>query len=413
MALWYRRLRWFAFSGQIAVLFAAVYIFSLTLPTTALVSTLLLIPVSNLLSTRFVSDTKSEKRVVGVLLTVDTAILTAVLALAGGPTNPFTLIYLLHVVLAAVMLTPSWTWGIALLTAIGFGFQFLFNIPVPEWSHHGGHHGFSLHLHGMFFAYVVAASLTAYFLSRIVSELQRKDRRLNQLELLRTNQARLASLTAISAGAAHELGTPLSTIAVVAHELERSIRLRYPESELLADLALLKNETERCKDIIQSLGEQTGDLSGEVPSLITVSELLIAAAELSRKKFGAKISISASPTVICTPKRAALFALEALIGNAFEAGSAEVRLEAVDTPDGVAIQVVDYGGGMTPDALTRLGEPFFSTKAPGRGMGLGVYLSKITIERLGGSLSFSSRPGHGTVARVELPKNCLSGALAA
>lgn len=407
-SLWFIRLRWFAFLGQLLVLALAVGHFALSLPWISIAISLSLIPLSNITAQMSIKKYFSEKLLVGGLLALDTFILTAILCLAGGPTNPFTIVYLLHVVLAAVMLTPVWTWGIAILSSFGFGVLFLLSIPVPEWESHGAHHGLSLHLHGMLFAYIVVALLVAHFLSKIVGELQRKERKLQRLETLEANQQRLASLTTITANAAHELGTPLSTIAVVSHELGRMLLKRDADRDLLDDIALLKNETARCKAIIQELSERTGDLIGEVPQSLRVQDLLHDAIRPIKSDCEIKI-IGSVEIFMRVPRKALVLAVRALVKNAVEATNGDnkpIEIEAQINGAEILLEIRDSGIGMDGEALERIGEPFFSTKGQGKGMGLGVYLSKLTVEQLGGSLVFKSIYSHGTHALMTFPIDC-------
>jgi two-component system sensor histidine kinase RegB len=409
-SLLFIRLRWFAFLGQLIILTVAIGIFQLTLPWVEILSLLMLIPVSTLLA-RVVFDRRiSEKRFVGYLLAFDTLLLTAILYQAGGPTNPFTIVYLLHVVLAAVMLTPNWTWTITILSSIGFSSLFIYSRPVPEWESHGAHHGLSLHLHGMLLAYLVVAILVTYFLTKIVGELQRNQRMLERLQNSAMNQNKLASLTTITAGAAHELGTPLATIAVVTHEIERRVAARYSDRELLDDLALLKEEITRCKEVLQQLSEKTGDLIGEAPQPTTVSELLNEA--VKPLKFTSAMHISGETNFLMpnVPRKSLTLAVRALLKNAFEASQdtkAPIEVAVVSADDKeIVIEVKDRGTGMDPETLERVGEPFFSTKPTGSGMGLGVYLSKLTVEQLGGGFFISSEWGRGTKVRLVFPANC-------
>jgi two-component system sensor histidine kinase RegB len=413
LSQWYMRLRWFAFAGQALVLLIALLFFELTLPWLLLGTLLLCIPLTNFAARSDWLSFLSERQLVGFLLASDTLLLSSLLALAGGASNPFTIVFLLHVVLAAVMLDSLWTWIIAGLSSLGFASLFLFARSIPEWEHHSGHHGFSLHLHGMLLAYVTVAFLVAYFLNKIVGELRRKERRLQRLEHLARSQQRLASLTTITAGAAHELGTPLATIALVAHELERTLQPRMPDSEVLEDLQLLKQETARCKQILSQLAERTGDLLGESPATVSVQALLDLALEPLRGPLQEKqvvLSLAGCLELLLprVPVRALSLALRALIKNALESSqtAATIELRVALVGDMVEVRIQDSGMGMDQDTLDSLGEPFFSTKGAGKGMGLGVYLARLCSEQLGGSLTYTSRANVGTCAVFRFQADC-------
>lgn len=398
------RLRRYAFLGQFFILVLASGFFKLTLPVYSIAALLLIIPFTNFLFRSRLLRNVPEVTRAGSFLSLDTLVLTVVLYLAGGPTNPFTIVYLLHVVLAAVLLGPGWTWIITALSAAGFSALFIDSVSIPEWSHHGAHHGFSLHLHGMLFAYVTVSTLIAYYLTRLVRELREKERRILRLENIAAGQRQLASLTTITAGAAHELGTPLGTISLIAHELYRTLAEQESDNELLEDLSLLKSEVMRCKDIIHTLSEKSGDLLGEPPKNIMVKDLLEVALSLAER---ARVKVSGAEDLYLTgvPKRALGLALHSLVKNALDASEAGsiVFLHIEATPSGLILTVKDSGCGMDKETLERVGEPFFSTRETGKGMGLGVYLSKLTFEQLGGSISYTSQKARGTVVTVNLP----------
>ena len=390
------------------VLVLAVQAFRLTIPWHIIAALIALNPLSSLAAQLPTFRTVSERNLIGLLLLLDTLIHTAILCLAGGPTNPFTIVYLLYVVLAAVVLTAAWTWIIAFFSSVGFGALFLFSQAIPEWNHHGPHHGFSLHLYGMLAAYVTVAVLVSYFLNRIVGELRRKERRLQQLEQMAANQQRLTSLTTMAAGAAHELGTPLATIAIVSHELERSLKKELPHHVgLLEDIALLKSETARCKRLLQELSEKSGDLLGEQPQMLKVADLVEEAIAPLKYENAPLIEGDTEFILEQAPRKALAVAVRALIKNALEASESSdaVVVSSQFSADDFTLEVLDRGSGMSEEILERVGEPFFSTKGPDRGMGLGIYLARLTAEQLGGSLTFASVHGQGTSARLVLPRN--------
>ncbi len=392
------------------VLAFAVLAFGLSLPWIEIVLLLMLIPLSNFSAYSRFSRRLPERTLVGSLLALDTILLTAVLFQAGGPTNPFTIVYLLHVVLAAVMLSTRWTWTIGILSSVSFGTLFFNFRPVPEWGSHGTHHGFSLHLHGMLFAYLVVAFLVTYFLNRIVGDLRKKERTLERLQNNASSHQRLASLTTIAAGAAHELGTPLATIAVVTHELERRVAQRYSDKELLDDLRLLKEETARCKDVLQQLSEKTGDLLGEAPQKMVISDLINEAVQPLKFKSPIYVGGEASFVIAKVPRKSLVLAVRAVIKNAFEASQSTQTpvyvVASLKNKNEMTLEVRDQGSGMDAESLERVGEPFFSTKTTSSGMGLGVYLSKLTVQQLGGDFSIHSESGRGTRVKLVFPIDC-------
>jgi two-component system sensor histidine kinase RegB len=262
----------------------------------------------------------------------------------------------------------------------------------------------ALHLQGMWVAFAIAAAVIAYFVTRVTRdlEIQRAEAALARTRALRSE--RLASLATLAAGAAHELGTPLSTIAVAARELERELGARPESQESASDARLIRDEVRRCRHILDQMASDAGESSGEAFRSVSAEELLQESIrELAeRSRVRVQIETSARARV---PVRALARALRGLVRNALQASTAEVSLRARTAgPWELAIEVEDTGSGIAAELLPKIGEPFFTTKATGQGMGLGVFLARALCERLGGSLELRSEPGRGTLARVLLPQ---------
>ena len=397
--------RWFSFVGQLLVLIVAKIVFDLSIPWISILTIILLIPVTNLLSTYvFNKNSLRGNNLCGLLLVVDTFLLTGVLYFAGGPTNPFTILYLLQVVLSAILLTTSWTWAIATLTTCCFASLYFFSQPVPEWQHHGAHHGFSLHLHGMLFAYIIVCTLVGYFLNKIVSKLREKDKELEKLKGIAQSHQRIASLAALSASTAHELGTPLGTISLIAHELELSLEKDSNlNDEIKEDLKLLKAETQRCKEIMNELSQKSADPLGETNLDIKFKDL-INDVLLPLSVYGVNFEIKADKDLIIKniPVKALTLALRSLIKNSIEAtleaDKQTIIISARKLENKIEIEIRDFGVAQQTKHLKRIGEPFFSTKE--NGMGLGVYLAKVTLNQLAGDVTYRVEDDKGVTTVI-------------
>jgi two-component system sensor histidine kinase RegB len=207
------------------------------------------------------------------VLVLDTLFLTALLALTGGPANPFAALYVLHVTLAVVVLGSGWGWSILVLSGGCYAALFLAHNAIPglndvtsaEWW---------LHLRGMWLSFVVAGSVIAYFVSRISSELNTREQELAFIQAQMARNEKLSSLSTLAAGAAHELGTPLATIAVVAKELERSATRLDPSGTVAEDARLIREECERCRGILVQMSAKAGETVGEMPGPIEPDRLL-------------------------------------------------------------------------------------------------------------------------------------------
>jgi two-component system sensor histidine kinase RegB len=339
---------------------------------------------------------------------LDTLCLTFLLMLAGGPTNPFSLLYLVHITLSAIILTKRWTWVLGALSTLCFGLLFRVYRPIPALEMHRPADGTNLHLIGMWIGFGVAAFLVALFSGKISELLRQHEDSLRRMQAELAKRDRLASLATLSAGAAHELNTPLGTIAVVARELELFATNTARNEAIAEDSRLIRTEVDRCREILWRMSVQGAQPAALGSESVEAAELL---ADVCREiqqpaRLTVEVSSAAVPAAALTvPRRAVAQALIALTRNALEASAPDEAVRVVARQEGANFQFViaDRGKGMTPNTLRRIGEPFFTTKEPGKGMGLGTFLVRTLAEQLGGRLTFESSPQTGTLATLELP----------
>src|SRR5262249_51073248 len=168
----------------------------------------------------------------------DTLCLTLLLGLSGGPANPFSLLYLVQITFSAIVLRKLWTWALGVLSTLSFGLLFWISRDVPAFHEHGQSGEFSLHLLGMWLAFGTAALLISFFVGKMASESRQKESEIRLMQKRLARNDRLASLVTLSAGAAHEIATPLATIAVTAKELEREAREQLRHSRIEEDAQL-------------------------------------------------------------------------------------------------------------------------------------------------------------------------------
>lgn len=335
------------------------------------------------------------------LMVHDVLHLTGLLYLTGGPLNPFSFLYLVLIALSAVSMTPRFTWALASLSAACSALLFLWHRPLPL-SHA---EQMQLHLPGMWVAFAVAAAFIVYFLMRVTHALRQREHELEAARNLALRRERLASLATLAAGAAHELGSPLSTIAVVAKDLLRQPRC--DQESLHADLELISASVARCRHVLSQMATDAGQNPGENMTPFSVWSWLHSAREGLADK--PAIDVLVSPGVagraVFGPQRALTQALSALLKNAQDASptSGTVSLTAMPSGQRLCIRVSDRGSGMTEATLRHAGEPFFTTKPPGRGMGLGLFLCREVVESMGGTLHIHSDPGIGTAVTLLVP----------
>ncbi|HEX4996963.1 MAG TPA: ATP-binding protein, partial [Terriglobia bacterium] len=303
----------------------------------------------------------------------------------------------------AVILNRAWTWALGALSMLSFGLLFWVSRDVPAFQSHVSSGGLTPHLVGMWLAFASGAVLISFFIGRVSEEARRKEREILLMQRRLARNERLASLVTLAAGAAHEMATPLATIAVTAREIERNAQRHAGIAE---DAHLIRSEVDRCRLILERMGAQGADPLGEAPREVPFRDLFAdVKARFPNDAHRIEIALNGGEKSCRIPARAAIEALAALVKNALDAssGGQPVTLTAESSPGSFRLMVVDRGDGMTPEVIERVAEPFFTTKAPGQGMGLGAFLAHLFAQSLGGQLWFDSRPGRGCVAIMEFP----------
>ncbi len=422
-APWLVKLRWVALVGQMVTIAFVVYQLEIPLAIPPLVGALTVTGVTNLALDWWVRravrrpDTKSRHAsmvIAGVML-LDLVVLTAMLYVTGGPTNPFVVFYFVNLALAAVLLEPPLAWVLEVAAAVGMGILFWQHWQVPVLSDPARLTAMAaadelpLAAIGDFVALVAASGVIVAFMTRLTSELRASEQARRKAEEHRARSEKLEALGTLAAGAAHELATPLSTIAVVATEVDRELAGRDLPDGIAADLALVRSELERCRVILDRMSIDSGQLIAEAPTEITVQALVdkITSGTRAPEQVEFDSEAGAAELKLAVPPVALAQALRGLVQNGLDANAGgTVTVAAKPSGDGaVRLSIVDRGPGMRSEVLARAGEPFFTTKQPGQGMGLGLFLARSVVERLGGTLQIDSRLGVGTQAVVELPSS--------
>ena len=399
---WLLRLRWGATIGQVAVILGVHFGLGKPQRLLPLFCTVAVVAASNAGLGRW---TRRERPVPEALpwavMALDVVGLTVLLSLSGGPLNPFSALYLVHIALAAVVLRAGWTWALTGLAITCFGALF-----VGEPVGHGHIHDMRLHLEGMWAAFALAAGFIVYFVQRVTRALTARERELVEARAASARHEKLTALATLAAGAAHELSTPLSTIAVVARELERGLA-RTPDVAALEDVRLIREQVARCRDILTHMASDAGASQGEsmvsrVPAVL-VEEALEGLP--GRERVRVEVDARAREEAELVPAHAFARAIRGVVKNALQASAPgdPVRLGLVREAARWRLTVEDAGPGMAPEVLARAGEPFFTTKAPGEGMGLGLFLTRAVLDQLGGALELRSTPGRGTTVVLSWP----------
>ena len=344
----------------------------------------------------------------GFALVIDAALLTGLLDITGGPFNPFIVMYVVYVWLGAVYSSAVWGTLVALVSVASFGWLVVDHLQPGIVEHHRLN-DFPTHLFTMWLSGAAIAELVGHYVGRAGAVLAERQRSLEDARDRAARSEHLASLTTLAAGAAHELSTPLATIAVAARELERSAaQLSEPDAivdGLKDDARLIRMEVDRCTVILDGMSGRAGNGPALTSPPFAINSIMELA--LGRLTDDQQQRLRVAPIPEGTVPGGAGFemsqALASLIKNAFEASgpSDEVVVRCVQHGSQLRIEVRDCGTGMSIETRRRAGEPFFTTKEPGRGLGLGVFLARTIAERAGGSLSFEGE--RGTTAVLQIP----------
>jgi two-component system, sensor histidine kinase RegB len=340
---------------------------------------------------------------VGVAL--DLLAIGGILAASGGAANPFSVVFVVHVALAASLLPARTTFALAGLAVCLFAA--LFAVPSGGCcENHPGGEPFSAHLYGMWLAFVIVAGMVAYFLTRVRGALASREQEIATLRQQAEASARFASLGTLAAGTAHELATPLGTIAVLGGEIAAGA------ADAEAQGAAILAQVTRCRDILTKM-QGGAHARGKPLACAPIGASVRAAITAWRRAHpevrvelterggeGAQVALSTEDVeaTVCTLLDNALHATRA----ARSAEVIDVEIDADADAGAVLVRVEDAGTGVAPHLEGRLGEPFLTTKEPGEGMGLGLYLIRTLLAQAGGQLEVTRRAPQGTRITLRL-----------
>ncbi|MCA9122786.1 MAG: HAMP domain-containing histidine kinase [Planctomycetaceae bacterium] len=418
-ASWLLRLRWVAVVGQLLTIAVARFAIQVDLETLSLLVVVGFTAISNVAFAYWLRThtqlpeqvrVRRDPWVLAAVMGVDLLSLTTLLFLSGGPANPFTIFFFVNLALAAVVLPTRSSWCLLLLAIGCLGILLVIHVPVPALSRPvilGATLQLTLQQIGLVVGVALCAGVAIYFITRVTRELQEREADLRQVELQRARSDRLEALATLAAGAGHELASPLSTIAVIAKDLQLHLDGTDVPDTVLDDIGLIRSELDHCRKILDGMASGAGQSLAEEMLPVTGAQLLEETLEgLSRRdRVELKHGETSAKQPIVVPLTGMANALRGLIRNGLDASNAEevVEVSTQTLGDSIVITIEDRGCGMTPAVLSRAGEPFFTTKEPGQGMGLGLFLTQNLLRRLGGSLTLDSSPGVGTKSIVRLP----------
>jgi two-component system sensor histidine kinase RegB len=400
------QLRWIAVLGQIATIAVVHFGFDIPLPMNymlAVLGGLIAFNAASLLRLRQRPKVAVSNSELLLALLVDVGTLTAQLYLSGGATNPFVFLYLLQICLGAILLKGWATWSVVVVAMACFiGLAFMGRPLVLPPDHDLGLHSF--YIIGMLICFALNAALLVIFITRINGNLRARDARLADLRQRAAEEDHIVRMGLLASGAAHELGTPLSTLAVILGDWQHMPPFTI-DVELSEEISEMQAQVQRCKSIVSGILLSAGEARGEAPQHTTVLhfiEELIGQWRTTRptgsfdyrNNFGQDLRIisdSALKQTICN-----------VLDNALEASPRWVGLTVSRNGDTLMLTVEDSGPGFAPEMLAQLGKPYQSSK--GRpGGGLGLFLVMNVARTLGGSVTAANRPEGGAVVTLALP----------
>lgn len=344
----------------------------------------------------------------GLSLAADAALLTGLLDITGGPFNPFIVMYAVYIWLGVVTTSPLWATVVSTVALAGFSWLIVDHLQAGALEHHRLN-DFPTHLFTMWLSGTAVGELVAHYITRAQWLLADRQRSLDEASARAVRSERLAALTALAAGAAHELSTPLATIAVAARELDRNAGQLVEPNAIVAslrdDARLIRTEVDRCQVILDGMSGRANSATAAIAAAVPAQTLAQLAQSRLPAEQQARLQVEVAETTGMPAANGPELAqaVSALLKNAFDASGPADRVRLRFAPHGsmVRIEVHDHGSGMSAEARTRAGEPFYTTKEPGRGLGLGLFLTRTLAERSGGSLRFEGTAG--TIAILEVP----------
>ncbi len=406
------QLRWLAVVGQVVTISLVHYGLDIRLPLTEMLLIVVGLIGINLVCLGWLRwrqhDVSSSDLFVALL--ADVLALTLLLYLSGGTNNPFTSLYLLQVTLAAVLLRPGYAWAtVALTAACAVGLAF-YHQPLAVMEAQNG--GLSrLYLVGLLISFALNAILLVAFIHRIMANLQQRDGRLAALRQRAAEEEHIVRMGLLASGAAHELGTPLSTLSVILGDWQRVPAIA-DDVELMEDLDEMQHQVLRGKTIVTGVLMSAGETRGDAPvttTLVTFMDKVVDQWRGDRQPsrfIYLKHLERDVPIISDTSLQQMIFNV---LDNALEASPHEVQLlvecnVAPDTPDDaqLSLQVSDRGPGFRADILAHLGKPYQSTKGR-HGSGLGLFLVMNVARSLGGQVQARNRDTGGAEVRITLP----------
>ncbi|SFP62390.1 two-component system, sensor histidine kinase RegB [Nitrosomonas cryotolerans] len=401
-------LRNIAIISQCAVIAMAYWIIEIVLPWTEMIIVVAVLATLNLFTRLRLSHNWPVSHIeFFAQLLVDVLALSALLYFSGGSTNPFISLYLLPLTITAATLPWRYTWVMATITISCYSLLLFNYMPLPHdhSSDHSKHMTeFNLHVIGMWLAFMLSTVIIAGFVVKMSISIRDRDRDLAKVREQALRNEQIIALGTLAAGAAHELGTPLSTMAVVTGELQHEYLL---DSEFQNNIRILRDQIRHCKQTLTQLLADAGQTRAEEGSGQSVDHFLSQILDKWKLIQPSVKFTYHSDGIQPTPKIMNNHLLSQsilnLLNNAADASSKCVDIKSNWDHQTLHLEIIDDGEGLSVEAKQHAGEAFFTSKAPGQGFGIGLFLANANIERFGGSVHLFDHENGGACIQVTLP----------
>jgi two-component system, sensor histidine kinase RegB len=410
------RLRWLAALGQLAAVFIVAQGLEFDVPVISCITIIGLSALVNLaLQIAFNPMQRLEPAYAAALLALNIVELAGLLFLTGGLENPFSFMFLAPVLISATALPVRLTITLGFLAVACASALVFFHFPLP-WDADDPLVLPPIYLLGVWLSILLAIGVTSLYAFQVTEESRQLSDALAATELVLAREQHLTQLDGLAAAAAHELGTPLSTIFLISRELEKTVQ----DIHLAGDLRTLREQAQRCREI---LGKITQLSATGAPFDRMKLSTLIEETVAPHRDFGVAIKVRLAVAVTREPvgarNPAILYGVGNILENAVDFAHQTVEVNAWWNTETVEIIISDDGPGIAPDMLKRIGEPYLSRRRSAddaqnerSGLGLGVFIARTLLERTGAKVTFSNRtfPDHGAVVHIAWPRSTFEAA---
>lgn len=400
-------LRVIAIVCELIVILVAGRAFDMALPMKALLGLIVLQAGVNLVAVHQIRRPgwPVSQRLFFVHIVIDTLIFAGLMYFTGGSSNPLVSLFLLPLFTVAATLPQGYVWLMSGLTIVSYTLLMFVSRPMPHVMH-GHETDFSFHVQGMWFGFMLSVALVMFFVVRMSNSLRERDERLARAREQALRDQNLVAMGTLATGAAHELGTPLSTMAVIANEF---VHERPDDPYIVEKAGLMRSQIERCKGILSEMTagvRQARFEGGRAVAADAYVDDMIQSFESSRPGVVCRLAcVGPGPAPRILADRTLSQALLNILNNAADASPEAIDVRLDWSGAALELSVLDQGSGMAPEMLEAAGTPFMTTKKDGQGLGL--YLAFSVVERLGGRIRLGNHEKGGLVVRITIPLGTL------